>query len=359
MNFALNSSLHCREEGESSEEEDVAREITLLQGDNSILPGRPRRRGVSSCLTSRQRQIQAGRMKALEKIKAKKKGGVEGMQPSETKTQVRQSKLEKIREEKVEAKSKQSRIQRLQDSSSDEEEAAVRLDASVEKPRGQGVKRARLVIDSDSDSGEEGPSKVCRVDNSGDNICDNEITFDNARGTNPGLVTLCDNNERTELTKIKQRKAVSSSVTGARELMVNHGSRISESSVLDSSGRRFVGKPIILVDSRELSSSQDIISDLRFKHGIQVSAAQLSGCDYIVSNRMAVERKSWSEFSNGSNRARLITRLQHLGELYDRPCLIVEKDRVKPGEEKAQRPLHWTKYVDRTLSQLYRSEVKV
>lgn len=131
--------------------------------------------------------------------------------------------------------------------------------------------------------------------------------------------------------------------------------------LLSSSVRKskFSEKPNILVDSKEISGSQDIISDLRFKHDIIVSAAQLPGCDYIVSNRMAVERKQWSEFSNGANRSKLIERMQHLGELYDRPCLIVEKDRVKAGEEKSTRPVHWTKYVDRTLALLLRSEIKV
>lgn len=122
---------------------------------------------------------------------------------------------------------------------------------------------------------------------------------------------------------------------------------------------KFSGKPVVLVDSKEISGSQEIISDLRFKHDIIVSAAQLLGCDYIVSNRMAIERKQWSEFSNGANRAKLIERMQHLGELYDRPCLIVENDRVKPGKEKCSRPVHWTKYVDRTISLLLQSDVKV
>lgn len=40
------------------------------------------------------------------------------------------------------------------------------------------------------------------------------------------------------------------------------------------------------------------------------------------------------DFVNGSNKAALTERIRHMSELFDRPCVIVENDRVKPGEEK-------------------------
>ncbi|KAL5008399.1 hypothetical protein ScPMuIL_013980 [Solemya velum] len=118
-------------------------------------------------------------------------------------------------------------------------------------------------------------------------------------------------------------------------------------------------KLIVFVDSRELSGAQEVVSSLRFEHKVNVSTAQLSGCDYIVSNRMAVERMHWSEFSNGSNRKKTIEHIQHLCDLYERPCLIIEKDRVKPGDGKGGNLTHWTQYVERTLTLLAKSNVKV
>ena len=54
------------------------------------------------------------------------------------------------------------------------------------------------------------------------------------------------------------------------------------------------GKVVILVDSREISGAQDIVSTLRLEHNVHVCTRQLTACDYVLSNRMAVERLSWS-----------------------------------------------------------------
>ncbi|CAG2228097.1 FANCM [Mytilus edulis] len=114
-------------------------------------------------------------------------------------------------------------------------------------------------------------------------------------------------------------------------------------------------KSVIIVDSREINGAQDIVSTLRFNHDINVVAAQLDSCDYVVSVRMGVDRKQWSEFSNGTNRAKMTERLLEMCDFYERPCLIIEKDKCKP-EEKG-RILHWTKYVDKTLVHLIQSKM--
>lgn len=114
-------------------------------------------------------------------------------------------------------------------------------------------------------------------------------------------------------------------------------------------------KSVIIVDSREINGAQDIVSTLRFNHNINVVAAQLDSCDYVVSVRMGVDRKQWSEFSNGTNRAKMTERLLEMCDFYERPCLIIEKDKCKP-EEKG-RILHWTKYVDKTLVHLIQSKM--
>ncbi|CAI9599888.1 unnamed protein product [Staurois parvus] len=113
----------------------------------------------------------------------------------------------------------------------------------------------------------------------------------------------------------------------------------------------------ILADSREISSGPEVISCLKSTHGVRVEICSLGGCDYIVSNRLSVERKSQSEFSNCTNRTKLAERIQHLRSMFDRVCLIVEKDRVKPGE--TSRPWQRTKYYDSTLSSLISAGVQV
>ncbi|XP_075470486.1 Fanconi anemia group M protein isoform X1 [Ascaphus truei] len=113
----------------------------------------------------------------------------------------------------------------------------------------------------------------------------------------------------------------------------------------------------ILADSREISSGPDIISYLKTAHGVKVEVCSLGGCDYIVSNRMAVERKSQSEFANSTNKNKLVERIQHLQNVFERVCLIVEKDRVKPGD--TSRIFQRTKYFDSTLSALISAGVRV
>ncbi|KAI8483973.1 hypothetical protein Bbelb_382360 [Branchiostoma belcheri] len=125
-----------------------------------------------------------------------------------------------------------------------------------------------------------------------------------------------------------------------------------------SAASRNQGKLVVLVDSREIASSQQVVSCLRFHHEINAVVCQLGSCDYVLSNRMGVERKTLSDFSNSTNREKLVQRVQELCELFDKPCLIVEKDRVKPGMEpkKARTP---TKYHSTVLAALAHTSVTV
>ncbi|XP_076442631.1 Fanconi anemia group M protein-like [Babylonia areolata] len=133
----------------------------------------------------------------------------------------------------------------------------------------------------------------------------------------------------------------------------------SSASTYTSIAVRERGETVVLVDSREISGAQDIVSALRLKHQSCVCTRQLAACDYILSNRLAVERVSWSNFCNGSNRSKLSERLQQMQSLYDRCVVIVEKDRVKPGEEKNKRLQHHTKYVDTLTTQLCQTTVRL
>ena len=50
-------------------------------------------------------------------------------------------------------------------------------------------------------------------------------------------------------------------------------------------------------------------------------------------------RTETTDFGNGANKSKLVDRVRHLCELFDRPCLILEKDRVKPADDKRPRQL--------------------
>ncbi|KAK7905062.1 hypothetical protein WMY93_017669 [Mugilogobius chulae] len=72
---------------------------------------------------------------------------------------------------------------------------------------------------------------------------------------------------------------------------------------------------------------------------------------------MAVERHSQSELASPLNRKRLVERVNGLQALFERVCLIVEKDRIKPGD--TARPFQRTRYYDTTLAALVRSGLKL
>lgn len=389
---------------------------------NSLMfTGRKRRKkGMQAFQTSRQRAIEMGRMKALNKIRSKLAGKATGTDRKQMNV-ASASDGDESDDADVELRRnvpKRNRIKVKHDTSSDEEvhcPVNTSNTSNFVSPKmpvdNNSKKRARLILSSGDSENEDfvesrtlsksnksvrildindeqkkDPGNYCGDNNNGlenGNKSAEEIRkerllrqkekqaefkrqLEGKKITNPeSCVSLRINNMNNDLTKIKDKseyatlakiddendftKPVKEDIQNDTDMLIS----------TTSSRSKFQDKLVILVDSKEISGSQDIISSLRFKHGIHVSAAQLPGCDYIISNRMAVERKQWSEFSNGANRAKLIERMQHLGELFDRPCLVVEKDRIKPGEEKSSKPLHWTKYVDRTISMLNRSEIKV
>ncbi|NXS65701.1 FANCM protein, partial [Pandion haliaetus] len=113
----------------------------------------------------------------------------------------------------------------------------------------------------------------------------------------------------------------------------------------------------ILVDSREISSGAEVISSLKAVYGVKVQVCSLSSSDYIVSNRMAVERKFLSELLNSVHRNKVTQRIQRLQSMFERICVIVEKDRIKTGE--TSRFFQRTQYYDGVLSALVQAGVKI
>ncbi|XP_072545967.1 Fanconi anemia group M protein isoform X2 [Salminus brasiliensis] len=111
----------------------------------------------------------------------------------------------------------------------------------------------------------------------------------------------------------------------------------------------------ILVDSRCIISGADVVSALRLKHGVAVQVCSLMNCDFIVSNRMAVEWQSESEVASPQSRKRLQKRIQNLQALFDRVCFIVEKEHTKPGEKFFQR----SPYYDSAVTGLVRAGIRL
>ncbi|KAK3869546.1 hypothetical protein Pcinc_025153 [Petrolisthes cinctipes] len=85
--------------------------------------------------------------------------------------------------------------------------------------------------------------------------------------------------------------------------------------------------PVVLVDPGELGHSGCIVTGLRLQHGAHTAVLSISPAHYVISTRMAVVRLSFSVFSSQQQRGHLVTTLQSLLEMYDRPVVLVETDR--------------------------------
>ncbi|KAK5599576.1 hypothetical protein CRENBAI_019115 [Crenichthys baileyi] len=117
------------------------------------------------------------------------------------------------------------------------------------------------------------------------------------------------------------------------------------------------GSVCILVDSRCISGGVELMTSLRQRLGANVHVCSLDSSYFIVSNRMAVERHSQSDLAAMHNRKRLAERLTNLQGLFERVCLIVEKDRSKQGE--VSRPFQHTRFYESTLAALVRAGIRL
>ncbi|NXA72839.1 FANCM protein, partial [Thryothorus ludovicianus] len=113
----------------------------------------------------------------------------------------------------------------------------------------------------------------------------------------------------------------------------------------------------ILADSREISSGPQVLSCLRAVHGLRVQICSLGTSDYIVSNRLAVDRVFQSELQSPANRNKLSQRLQRLQGIFERICVLVETDRARPGE--TSRFFQRTQCYDGVLSALVQAGIRI
>ena len=93
----------------------------------------------------------------------------------------------------------------------------------------------------------------------------------------------------------------------------------------------------ICVDSNEASVRKDIVNYMRF-NGFNVDIRKLDVCDYIVSDRVGVERKDVSDFIGSMKDGRLFSQAKAMGELYERPILILEGQLSRAFKRSAMRP---------------------
>lgn len=113
----------------------------------------------------------------------------------------------------------------------------------------------------------------------------------------------------------------------------------------------------ILVDSREITTGLEVISSLRTVHGLQVEICPLNGCDYIVSSRMVVVRRSQSEMLSNTSKNKFIEQMQRLQSMFQRICVIVEKDREKAGD--TSKKFRRTKCYDSLLTALVGAGIRI
>ncbi|KNC96281.1 uncharacterized protein SPPG_08433 [Spizellomyces punctatus DAOM BR117] len=106
-----------------------------------------------------------------------------------------------------------------------------------------------------------------------------------------------------------------------RELLFIHESPTAHiEKVQQHSGNKLV----ILVDTREMRSS--ICSLLRNKFKLRTEIRQLAFGDYVVSNRVAVERKTKTDLLNSVYNKRVFEQIENLKSMCEKPILIVEQE---------------------------------
>jgi len=83
-------------------------------------------------------------------------------------------------------------------------------------------------------------------------------------------------------------------------------------------------KPLnICIDSNEAAKQTNIINYLKF-NGFYVEIKPLDICDYIVSDRVGIERKDAADFLSSMKDGRLFNQVKTMVEVYEKPVLILE-----------------------------------
>jgi ERCC4-related helicase/ERCC4-type nuclease len=82
-----------------------------------------------------------------------------------------------------------------------------------------------------------------------------------------------------------------------------------------------VGEGMILVDTREFNSA--VVKELS-RMGYKINSEQIDVGDYVLSDRLAIERKAVDDFISSLKDGRLFHQLGHLRRSFTRPIVIIE-----------------------------------
>jgi len=94
------------------------------------------------------------------------------------------------------------------------------------------------------------------------------------------------------------------------------------------------GKVTVCIDHRERGSN---VARILEKKDVLVKEMQLEVADFVVSDRIAIERKTVPDFLGSVIDQRIFDQLQRLSESYERPVLIIEGD---PKQLYTERSMH-------------------
>ncbi len=81
--------------------------------------------------------------------------------------------------------------------------------------------------------------------------------------------------------------------------------------------------PIVYADYRECKKAQEVIKELK-RLGATVVEKNLDVGDYVVSDKIAIERKSARDFAKSIIDGRLFEQAKKLRERYEKPIIIIE-----------------------------------
>lgn len=108
-------------------------------------------------------------------------------------------------------------------------------------------------------------------------------------------------------------------------------------SIFDFKGEDGDKKKSITVDSREQNSR--VVREL-YKKGLSIKTARLGTGDYLISEDMAVERKSVDDFLESLMDGRLFTQARALVREFQRPVIIIEGDGIYSRRNIDRRAIH-------------------
>ncbi|XP_034163958.2 Fanconi anemia group M protein isoform X2 [Pangasianodon hypophthalmus] len=258
-------------------------------------------------------------------------------------------------------KAKRSRLVRVEDSSEEEEEKDEKkrkMLYAVKAPVSDGAARTVFNTSPLSHLPKSDPIRAREEKKSRKDAVLEKQERDRQRFSNQALLSEeLDFQEPLSTSCVKTQAACSTTSLTVASGSVDYGTTTNNTTTNNTTTNTTPACVCVLVDSRCISAGADVVSSLRLKHGAAVHICSLVSCDFIVSNRMAVEWQRESDLASPQSRKRLQERMQSLQGLFDRVCLLVEKDRTKAGEP--LRSFQRSRYYDSTLAALVRAGVRL